>query len=71
VRQFAQESGSRILVVASPLPEDTVQNVMSCPGPEIANLVFTLDRKGSAFTGFFKALFERMRDGEEMLRVWV
>jgi hypothetical protein len=43
VRQVAQPSGSRILVVASLTPEDTIRNVMSFPGP---NLVFTLDRKG-------------------------
>ncbi len=44
---------------------------MSFPGPKTANLVFTLDRKGPAFTGFFHALFERMRDGEDLLQAWV
>ena len=37
---------------------------MSFPGP---NLVFTLDRKGPAFAAFFTALFESMRDAEDML----
>src|SRR5262249_48842660 len=32
VRQVAQASGSGILVVASPTPEDIIQNVMSFPG---------------------------------------
>jgi hypothetical protein len=40
---------------------------MGFPGPKTANLVFTVDRKGPAFAGFFRALFERMRDGEDML----
>jgi hypothetical protein len=71
VRQIAEESGSRILVVASPIPQDTIQNVMSFSGSKTANLVFTLDRKGPAFAGFFRALFERMRDGENMLQAWV
>jgi hypothetical protein len=43
VRQIAEESGSRILVVASPIPQDTIQNVMSFSGSKTANLVFTLD----------------------------
>jgi hypothetical protein len=44
---------------------------MGFPGPKTANLVFTVDRKGPAFAGFFRALFERMRDGEDMLQAWV
>ena len=44
---------------------------MSFSGSKTANLVFTLDRKGPAFAGFFRALFERMRDGENMLQAWV
>jgi len=71
VRQIAEGSGCRILVVASPIPQDTIQNVMSFSGPKTANLVFTLDRKGPAFARFFRALFERMRDGENMLQAWV
>jgi hypothetical protein len=67
VRQVAQPSGSRILVVASLTPEDTIRNAMSFPGP---NLVFTLDRKGPAFAAFFTALFESMRDTEDMLQAW-
>ena len=71
VRQIAQEVRSRILVVASPVPGDTIENAMGFPGPKTANLVFTLDRKGPAFAGFFCALFERMRDGENMLEAWI
>lgn len=71
VRQVAQESRSKPLVVTSPIPEDTIQNAMSFPGPKTANLVFTLDRKGPAFTGFFHTLFERMRDGEDLFQAWV
>jgi len=71
VRQIVQELRSRILVVASPVPGDTIENAMGFPGPKTANLVFTLDRKGPAFAGFFCALFERMRDGENMLEAWI
>jgi len=71
VRQIAQELRSRTLVVASPVPGDTIENAMGFPGPKTANLVFTLDRKGPAFAGFFCALFERMRDGENLLEAWV
>ena len=71
VRQVAQEAGAKILVVASPIPENAIQSVMNFPGPKTANLVFTLDRKGDAFVSFFRTLFERMRDGEEMLQAWV
>jgi hypothetical protein len=71
VRQIAQEVRSRILVVASPVSGDTIENAMGFPGSKTANLVFTLDRKGPAFAGFFRALFERMRDGENMLEAWV
>jgi hypothetical protein len=71
VRQIAQEVRSRTLVVASPVPGDTIENAMGFPGPKTANLVFTLDRKGPAFAGFFCALFERMRDGENLLEGWV
>jgi hypothetical protein len=71
VRQIAQEVRSSILVVASPISGGTIENAMGFPGPKTANLVFTVDRKGPAFAGFFRALFERMRDGEDMLRAWV
>jgi hypothetical protein len=30
---------------------------MGFPGPKTANLVFTLDRKGPVFAGFFCTLF--------------
>ena len=71
VRQIAQEVRSRILVVASPISGDTIEKAMGFSGPKTANLVFTPDRKGPAFAGFFPALFERMRDGENMLKAWV
>ena len=72
MRQIAQESRSKDLVVdfAGTL-ETPIENAMGFPGPKIANLVFTLNRKGPAFAGFFRALFERMRDGEDMLQAWV
>lgn len=41
------------------------------PDQKLPIWFFTLDRKGPAFAGFFCALFERMRDGENMLEAWV
>jgi hypothetical protein len=48
-----------------------LKNAMSLSGPQKANLVFTLDRKGHAFAKFFHALFDRMRGGENLLEAWV
>ena len=71
VRQIAEATQARLVVVASAIPVATFQKVASVPGPKTANLIFTLDRKQKHFGAFFKELFERMRDGEEMLSAWV
>lgn len=53
VRQVAQESRLKILVVASPIPEDTIQNAMSFPGPKTANLVFHARSQRACVHGLF------------------
>lgn len=71
VRQIVEATQARLVVVASAIPAETCQKVASVPGPRTANLVLTLDRKQKCFGAFFKELFERMRDGQEMLFAWV
>jgi hypothetical protein len=71
VRQIVEGTKARLVIVASPIPTEAFQKAASVPGPKIANLIFTLDRKQQHFGAFFKSLFERMRDGQEMLSAWV
>jgi hypothetical protein len=71
VRQIAQLTKAGIVVVASPNTGDSIKAALGLPGPKSANLVFTLDRKGPDFAMFFRRLFERMRQGEDMLLAWV
>jgi hypothetical protein len=71
VRQIVEGTQARLIVVASAMSGETFQKAASVPGPKTANLVFTLDRNQQHFGSFFKALFEKMRDGEDMLMAWV
>jgi hypothetical protein len=71
LRQIAQLTGAAIVVVASPNTGESIKAALGVPGPKSANLVLTLDRKGAAFAAFFRRLFERMRNGEDMLLAWV
>ena len=71
VRQIAEGTQARLVVVASAISGELFQKAASVPGPKTANLVFTLSRNQQYFGAFFKALFERMRDGEDMLMAWV
>lgn len=70
-RQLAQKSSASIVIIATPNQPDRINKAISFPGPKIANIVFTVDRKGTAFCDFFKSLFWNMRDGREMLSCWV
>ncbi len=71
IRQVAQATKASIIVVAMPNPAESYTAAGKLDGPKSANLVFTLDRKGPAFSKFFHALFSKMRDGENMLMAWV
>jgi hypothetical protein len=71
VRQIVEATQARVVVVASPISPAILQKAASLPGPKTANLIFTLDRKQKFFGAFFKDLFEKMQNGEEMLRAWV
>jgi hypothetical protein len=70
LRQIVQVTNAAIVVLASPNDAASIQNAVKLPGPKTANLVFTLSRNGSGFSRFFRELFEKMRDGKEMLAAW-
>ena len=71
IRQVVQLTNAAIVVLASPNSPESVQKAASLPGPKTANIVFTLNRNGSGFSRFFDELFEKMRDGKDMLSAWV
>jgi hypothetical protein len=71
IRQVAQLTKSALVVVASPNSAANIKNAAGIPGPKTANIVFTADRNGQAFATFFHALFDKMRNGENMLSAWV
>jgi hypothetical protein len=71
VRQVVELTKAKILVVASPNPSESITKAVALPGPKTANMVFTLDRRGSNFTRFFRGLFERRHGGQDMLLAWV
>jgi len=71
IRKVVEATKASIVVVASENSADSVKEAAAMPGPKSANLVFTLSRNGSGFPTFFRRLFERMRDGKDMLTAWV
>jgi hypothetical protein len=71
VRDMVLLSKASIVVVASPNSGESIMKAASAPGPKSANIVFTMNRRGTAFPTFFRKLFERMRDGEQMMLAWV
>ena len=71
IRQVAQATKAAIVVLASENPSDALVKAGGFPGPKSANIVLTTNRNGPGFSRFFRMLFERMRDGEDMLRAWV
>lgn len=71
VRDMVLLSKASIVVVASPNAGESIMKAAAAPGAKSANIVFTLNRRGTAFPTFFRKLFERMRDGEQMMLAWV
>lgn len=70
IRQIVQLTHAKIVVVASPNSSSSIQKALKISGPETANLVFTQNRNADGFQQFFGKLFEKMRDGQEMLEAW-
>lgn len=71
IRQVVQLTNAAIVILASPNTSGSIKNAVALPGPKRANIVFTLDRNGTAFGRFFLELFGKMRDGKDMLSAWV
>lgn len=71
IRQVVELTKASIVVLASPNSANSIQSAAALPGPKTANVVLTLHRNGSGFSRFFRELFEKMRDGKEMLTAWV
>jgi hypothetical protein len=71
LRQIVQVTKAKLVVLASPNSSASIIAAGALPGPREANFVFTTDRNGPGFARFFVSLFERMRDGEDMLMAWV
>ena len=71
IRQIIELTNAAIVVVASPNSSESIQKAIGLPGPKTANIIFTLNRNGRQFGDFFGGLFEKMRDGKEMLNAWV
>ncbi|PTU32199.1 hypothetical protein CJD38_05940 [Stenotrophobium rhamnosiphilum] len=71
VRQLAKETTASMVILASPNPADFIRKAVNLAGPRTANLVFTIDRNGAAFSRFFQSLFQNMRGGKDMLSSWV
>src|SRR5215471_8572845 len=69
--ELAQIARAPIVVMASPTPILVAKKILLAKRPLKANVVVTLERKGREFGKFFRALFELMRDGEDMLSAWV
>ena len=70
VRHLAERAGAAIAVVASSNPSANILAAAQLVGPKRANLVWTLDRKGEAFSRFFVELFTRMKTGRSMPAAW-
>lgn len=70
-RLIAKKAGASIVIVATPNSPEHIKKAISTQGPKLANIIFTIDRKDESFRNFFKSLFQKMRDGSEMLSCWV
>jgi len=71
LRHVAERAGAKIAVLASNNDLKHIIAASRLPGPKRANLVWTFDRRGSAFASFFKELFTRMKSGKPMPSAWV
>jgi hypothetical protein len=71
LREIVRDSGATVVVVATPNAADNYVAAATPTGYGTANLVMTLDRKGGAFSSFFRALFSEMKTGTPMPVAWV
>ncbi|MBX9912397.1 MAG: hypothetical protein K2Y25_00725 [Pseudomonadaceae bacterium] len=71
IRQIVELTNASIIVLASPNSASSIHNAAALPGQKTANIVLTLHRNGNGFSRLFHELFEKMRDGKDMLSAWV
>lgn len=71
LREIVRDAKAEIVVVASPNAAEDLFEAAKETGIGAANLVLTLDRKGSAFANFFVQLFEKMHGTISMPVAWV
>lgn len=72
LREIIRDSGAPVVIVATP---NSAQSYTAAANRSKqlarANLVMTLDRRGDAFTHFFRHLITDMKQGTSMPRAWV
>lgn len=71
LREIIRDSGAAIVVIASENSPDDLLAAATASRVGKANLVMTLDRKGSLFPQFFQRLFSDMMRGVSMPDAWV
>lgn len=71
LRELIRDSGAKVVVLAS----DNDPSLLAAAAPNVgygyANLIVTLERRGSALATFLGELFTRMYAGETMPLAWV
>jgi hypothetical protein len=70
LRDFIERSGAKLLIVATENDGNAYVAAAAGKTPR-ANLVMTVERRGTAFPRFFRRLFARMFSGETMEQAWV
>ena len=71
LRDIIKKSTAPIVIVASGNDSNSYIAAGKDTGYGRANLIMTLERKGTAFTSFFSQLFDKMFKGKSMLLAWV
>ena len=71
IGHIVEQTNAAIVVVASPNSVERITNAAKASTPKTANIVYTLNRNGDGFGRFFQELFEKMRNGKDMLTAWV
>jgi hypothetical protein len=71
LRDIIRRSNAPIVIVASENDSQSYIVAGKQTGYGQANLIMTLQRKGSTFPSFFSQLFQKMYEGNSMLEAWV
>ena len=71
VRDFIKACGACIAIVAAENDGRHYVEALKSKNDWPANIVLVVDRRGQVFAGFFRKLFEAMKEGRSMLSAWV